>query len=272
MALCFASGLPQRQLLVEKGLTMRVLLIDQELTAAQAIEAGLARANVVCDIADYDAAELVELAASGYDAIVATVPNQRLDVAQFISTLRHRRIGLPVVVLQSFRNSSESVQLINAGADDVLAKPCNLVELAARLRGINRRINGHIDTHLAVGRFTYFFDGRMPAIDGKTVKVSRRERELLECLVLRHGRIVSRRFIYSYIYGHNGGPVSEKTVDVVMCKVRKKLRYICGEDYIQTLPSQGYRFVDPDRVRDEGRRVVVAFDADESDVAVRNAA
>lgn len=251
---------------------MRVLLIDQELTAAQAIEAGLARASVVCDIADYDAAELVELAASGYDAIIATVPNQRLDVAQFISTLRHRRIGLPVVILQSFRNSNESVQLINAGADDVLAKPCNLVELAARLRGINRRINGHIDTHLAVGRFTYFFDGRMPAIDGKTVKVSRRERELLECLVLRHGRIVSRRFIYSYIYGHNGGPVSEKTVDVVMCKVRKKLRYICGEDYIQTLPGQGYRFVDPDRVRDEGRRVVVAFDADESDVAVRNAA
>jgi len=253
---------------------MRVLLIDQEMAAAQAIEAGLARASVVCDIADYDAAELVELAAGGYDAIIASVPNRRLDVAQFISTLRHRRIGLPVIVLQAFRNSGESVQFINAGADDVLTKPCNCIELAARLRGINRRINGHVDTNLAVGRFTYFFDGRMPTIDGKTVKVSRRERELLECLVLRHGRIVSRRFIYSYIYGHNGGPMSEKTVDVVMCKVRKKLRSICGEDYIQTLPGQGYRFVEPDRVRDEGRRVVVAFGADESDaaVAIRNAA
>jgi two-component system, cell cycle response regulator CtrA len=255
---------------------MRVLLIDQEVSAAQAIKAGLARASVVCDVAEYEAEELVELAASGYDAIVASVPNARLDVAQFISTLRHRRIGLPVVVLQGFRNSAESVQLINAGADDVLAKPVNLTELAARLRGINRRINGHVDTHLAVGRFTYFFDGRMPTIDAKTVKVSRRERELLECLVLRQGRIVSRRFIYSYIYGHNGGPVSEKTVDVVMCKVRKKLRSISGEDYIQTLPGQGYRFVDPDRVRDEGRRVVVAFSADEHEPvaadAVRNAA
>jgi two-component system cell cycle response regulator CtrA len=241
---------------------MRVLLIDQETAAAQAIKSGLARASVICDIAEYEADELVELAASGYDAIVASVPHARIDVAQLIGTLRHRRVGLPVVVLQAFRNSAEAVQLINAGADDVLAKPVNLTELAARLRGINRRINGHVDTNLNVGRFTYFFDGRMPMIDDKTVKVSRRERELLECLVLRQGRIVSRRFIYSYIYGHNGGPVSEKTVDVVMCKVRKKLRAIAGEDYIQTLPGQGYRFVDPDRVRDEGRRVVVAFGAD----------
>jgi len=256
----------------EGKLIMRVLLIDQEMAAAQAIKAGLARANVVCDIADYYADELVELAASGYDAIIASVPNLRLDVAQFISTLRHHRIGLPVVVLQGFRNSSESVQLINSGADDVLTKPMNLIELAARLRGINRRINGHVDTHLAVGRFTYFFDGRMPTIDEKTVKVSRRERELLECLVLRQGRIVNRRFIYSYIYGHNGGPVSDKTVDVVMCKVRKKLRAICGEDYIQTLPGQGYRFVDPDRVRDEGRCVIMAISAEEAADAVRNAA
>lgn len=60
---------------------MRVLLIDQEIAAAQAIKAGLARASVVCDIAEYDSAELVELAASGYDAIVASVPNARLDVA-----------------------------------------------------------------------------------------------------------------------------------------------------------------------------------------------
>ena len=87
---------------------MRVLLIDQEVSAAQAIKAGLARASVVCDVAEYEAEELVELAASGYDAIVASVPNARLDVAQFISTLRHRRIGLPVVVLQGFRNSAES--------------------------------------------------------------------------------------------------------------------------------------------------------------------
>jgi len=104
-----------------------------------------------------------------------------------------------VLVLQSFRNSTQAVELINAGADDVLAKPVNMAEMAARLRGIARRINGHVSLSHAVGKFTYYFDGRMPAIDGKTVKVSRRERELLECLVLRQGRIVNRRFIYNYI-------------------------------------------------------------------------
>jgi DNA-binding response OmpR family regulator len=114
----------------------------------------------------------------------------------------------------------------------------------------------------------------MPAISGKTVKVSRRERELLECLVLRQGRIVNRRFIYNYIYGYNSSQVDEKTVDVMMCKVRKKLRaFSGGEDYIQTFPGQGYRFADPERVRQEGRFVVVAYEeqADEA-VSVKSAA
>jgi two-component system cell cycle response regulator CtrA len=254
---------------------MRVVLVDDEAVAAEALKAGLARNGVACDTSDYEMDDLLEAAGQGCDAIVITVPHSKIDVARCIEKLRRRRIGVPVLVLQSFRNSAQAVELINAGADDVLAKPVNLVEVAARLRSIARRINGHVDMSLTVGRLTYYFDGRMPAIDGNTVKVSRRERELLECLVLRHGRIVNRRFIYNYIYGYDSGSVDEKTVDVMMCKVRKKLRaFSGGEDYIQTFPGQGYRFVDPERVREEGRFVVVAYEAqtDETALPVRSAA
>jgi two-component system cell cycle response regulator CtrA len=241
---------------------MRVVLIDEEIVAAEALKAGLIRNGVACDAVDYELDDLVEATAQGCEAVVITVPHSKIDVVRFIDTLRHRRIGVPVLVLQSFRNSAQAVELINAGADDVLAKPVNLAELAARLRGIARRINGHVSLSHAVGNLIYYFDGRMPAINGKTVKVSRRERELLECLVLRQGRIVNRRFIYNYIYGYNRSAVDEKTVDVMMCKVRKKLRALSGgEDYIQTFPGQGYRFTDPERVRREGRFVVVAFGA-----------
>jgi DNA-binding response OmpR family regulator len=241
---------------------MRVLLIDEEIVAAEALKAGLVRNGIACDAVDYEIEDLVEATAQGCEAVVVTVPHSRIDVVRFIETLRHQRIGVPVLVLQSFRNSAQAVELINAGADDVLAKPVNLAEVAARLRGIARRINGHVTLSHNVGNFTYFFDGRMPMISGKTVKVSRRERELLECLVLRQGRIVNRRFIYNYIYGYNSSAVDEKTVDVMMCKVRKKLRaFSGGEDYIQTFPGQGYRFSDPERVRQEGRFVVVAYEA-----------
>ena len=248
---------------------MRVVLIDEEIVAAEALKAGLIRNGVACDAVDYELEDLVEATVQGCEAVVITVPHSKIDVTRFIEALRHRRIGVPVLVLQSFRNSAQAVELINAGADDVLAKPVNMAELAARLRGVARRINGHVSLSHAVGKFTYYFDGRMPAIDGKTVKVSRRERELLECLVLRQGRIVNRRFIYNYIYGYNSSAVDEKTVDVMMCKVRKKLRaFSGGEDYIQTFPGQGYRFSDPERVRQEGRFVVVAYEEQTSDEAV----
>ena len=240
---------------------MRIVLVDEEIVAAEALKAGLIRNGLTCDAVDYEMDDLIEATAQGYEAVVITVPHSKIDVARFVETLRHRRIGVPVLVLQSFRNSTQAVELINAGADDVMAKPVNLAELTARLRGIARRIHGHVSLSHSVGNFTYFFDGRMPVIGGGTVKVSRRERELLECLVLRHGRIVNRRFIYNYIYGYNSSAVDEKTVDVMMCKVRKKLRaFSGGEDYIQTFPGQGYRFVDPERVRQEGRFVVVAFE------------
>ncbi|MGE0119141.1 MAG: response regulator transcription factor [Dongiaceae bacterium] len=245
---------------------MRVVLIDEEIVAAEALKAGLSRNGIACDAVDYELDDLVEAAAQGCEAVVITVPHSKIEVVRFIETLRHRRIGVPVLVLQSFRNSAQAIELINAGADDVLAKPVNLAELAARLRGIARRINGHVTLSHNVGNFTYYFDGRMPMISGKTVKVSRRERELLECLVLRQNRIVNRRFIYNYIYGYNSSAVDEKTVDVMMCKVRKKLRaFSGGEDYIQTFPGQGYRFADPERVRREGRFVVVAYEAQDGD-------
>jgi DNA-binding response OmpR family regulator len=251
------------------------MLIDEEIVAAEALKAGLLRNGLTCDAVDYELDDLVEATANGYEAVVVSVPHSKIDVIRFVETLRHRRIGVPVLVLQSFRNSGQAVELINAGADDVMGKPVNLAELAARLRGIARRINGHVSLSHTVGNFTYFFDGRMPSIANKTVKVSRRERELLECLVLRQGRIVNRRFIYNYIYGYNTSTVDEKTVDVMMCKVRKKLRaFSGGEDYIQTFPGQGYRFADPERVRQEGRFVVVAFEAqaDEAALAVKSAA
>ena len=158
---------------------MRVVLIDEEIVAAEALKAGLLRNGVACDAVDYEMDDLVEATAQGCEAVVITVPHSKIDVVRFIETLRHRRIGVPVLVLQSFLNSAQAVELINAGADDVLAKPVNMAELAARLRGIARRINGHVSLSHTVGNFTYFFDGRMPAINGKTVKVSRRARELL---------------------------------------------------------------------------------------------
>src|SRR6185312_13389268 len=167
---------------------MRVVLIDEEIVAAEALKAGLVRNGVACDAVDYEMDDLIEATTQGCEAVVITVPHSKIDVVRFIEALRHRRIGVPVMVLQSFRNSAQAV---------------DMAEMAARLRGIARRINGHVSLSHAVGNFTYFFDGRMPSINGKTVKVSRRERELLECLVLRQGRIVNRRFIYNYIYGYN---------------------------------------------------------------------
>ena len=76
---------------------MRVVLIDEEIVAAEALKAGLIRNGVACDAVDYEMDDLIEATVQGCEAVVITVPHSKIDVVRFIEMLRHRRIGVPVL-------------------------------------------------------------------------------------------------------------------------------------------------------------------------------
>jgi DNA-binding response OmpR family regulator len=131
---------------------------------------------------------------------------------------------------------SDRIEGLDAGADDYLVKPFQLMELAARIRAISRRASGHAGAILTHGRIALDPAACRVTIDGSSVELTAREYALFEALMRRPGRIVSRPMLEELLYGYET-EVSSNTVEVHIASLRRKL----GHDTIGTVRGMGYR-------------------------------
>lgn len=222
---------------------MRLLLIEDRPLIAQNYLENLPRESVAVDVVTSRDPGLLHTAeTSAADVILVSLPFLQGDALALVRDLRRAGKTAGIMVAQEVPNTDEALAFFEAGADDLFVRPMNARHLAARMRAIVRRQNGHIRPEIVVGELTYFFDGRAPTVNGKPLSLSRRERSLLECLVLRQGRTVSRDFIFANLYGSYNADVDPKIIDVYICKLRKKLREASANDtnYISTIFGTGY--------------------------------
>ncbi len=227
--------------------TMRILLVESEGLVAQALSSVFARERIACDVMTEEDAR--SLAPSGseetlnYAAIVVGEVGNPVDLARWA---RRRFDELPLVCLLSRRSPEMSADILDAGADDVLVKPVNSREIAARLRAVVRRAAGKPDTSEEVGAIRVFFDGSDPQIHGERLKLSGREHAIFMHLARNRGRVVGKEALYEAVYGLDGERPLGKVIDVYICKLRKKLAMASGgENYIETVFNRGYKFDEP---------------------------
>jgi two-component system cell cycle response regulator CtrA len=166
------------------------------------------------------------------------------DVGALKSSLqRLRAAGFQGPVLVICATGAGAAELLNAGADDVLAWPASGADLTARLNAVMRRIHGISRPEVQIGPMTFHLDGRHPEILGQPVRISRREYEILQFLVLNAGRVISKAAIYDALYSLSADPPFEKIIDVYICRLRTKLARDLppGEVLIETVTGRGYR-------------------------------
>jgi two-component system OmpR family response regulator len=154
---------------------------------------------------------------------------------EWLAGLRARGVRIPAIVLTAHDQLAERIQSLDAGADDYLVKPFALEELAARVRAVIRRSSGN-ETRKQLGRVEVDLTGRAVWLDGLTVDLTGREWTLLEALVLRTGRIVSKLELESLVIGLEGD-VNSNLLEVYISKLRHKL----GRELIETVRGLGYR-------------------------------
>ena len=225
---------------------MRILLVEDNPIASNALTNQLGAAGISVEVWSSKEPSLVHLAQSAAcDLMILSIPFEKGEALTLLREIRKAGVKSPVLVMQDVPNSDDAVALFDGGADDVVVKPMKPHHLAARIRAIVRRQNGFGESRAVLGELTYWFDGRQPELSGHTLALSKRERGLLECLILRSGRIVSREFIFTNLYGSYAGDVDPKIIDVYICKLRKKLREASGHDYIKTVFGMGYLIADP---------------------------
>ena len=151
---------------------------------------------------------------------------------------------LPIIMLTARTSEAERVAGLDLGADDYVTKPFSLRELAARVRAVLRRKPGAKPGSMAIYRGKHLvadFDAVAVTVDGDPIKLTRREFELLKCLVENRNRVLSRDRLLERVWGYEQF-IETRSVDVHVGRLRSKLG--AAGPQIETVVGLGYRFVE----------------------------
>ena len=150
----------------------------------------------------------------------------------------------PVLVMRESRNSQETAEALDVGADDDIVLPVNGIEVRSRISSIVRRTCGHMSDSITIDEITAYLDGRDPKISGNRVKLTPREYAIFQYLVVNSPKVVSRVAIYDTVYSLSDTQPFDKVIDVYICKIRKKISAASesGYHYIETVFGRGYKF------------------------------
>ena len=223
---------------------MRILLAEDDELLGAGLKAGLQQQGFQVDWVRDGVAAQRELLTGAYQASVLDLGLPRQDGMQCLAAVRRQKITTPVLILTARDGVPDRIAGLDAGADDYLVKPVDLMELAARLRALVRRAHGVAEPMLEAGALRMDPASRQVWLDDHLVELSLREYEILQIFMLHAGRVLTRTQIEQHLYQW-GTEVSSNTVEVHIYNLRKKLR----QDVIETLRGVGYMF--PQQIKAE---------------------
>ncbi|MBI4461919.1 MAG: response regulator transcription factor [Acidobacteria bacterium] len=219
---------------------MRILLVEDDKKTATFIAKGFERAGFAVDHAANGEDGLHLALTEPYAAAVIDLMLPKQDGLSLIEELRKQKINTPVIILTARRSLDDRVRGLQTGGDDYLTKPFAFSELLARVRALIRRASGAAEpTCLTVGPLSLDLLRHEVLRDEKKLDLQPREFALLEYLMRHSGEVVSKTVLLEHIWGYDFEPQTN-VVDVLVCRLRKKLEAKSGEEIIHTVRGVGY--------------------------------
>jgi len=204
-----------------RSVMAEVLVIDGDKTLG-GLSTYLRDNAVSCEQVPDGRVGLQRLLGGVYDAGIVNADASGLDARELLQRLREKS-NLPVIVLTARNTAAVRADWLDAGADDSLSKPVSPRELLARLRAILRRRHSPVTVAgLRAGPLALDLSTGLAQVGPQRVALTPLEFDLLAALVRRAGRVVRRTSLLSLV-GRQHAPVGERTVDVHIARLRKKL-------------------------------------------------
>ena len=217
----------------------KLLLIEDDDETAENVIGELTARGYEVERAVTGPAGLEAAHAGTHDAFVVDRLLPEMDGLTIIETLRREQIRTPVLVLSALGTLDERVRGLRAGGDDYLAKPFALVELVARIEALLRRPAVGRETTLRVGALEIDLIERTANRGGRKIDLLPREFKLLEYMMRRQGRMVTRAMLFEDVWNYRFVPTSN-LVDVHMGKLRHKVDGPGEEPMIQNVRGAGF--------------------------------
>lgn len=216
---------------------MRLLLVEDNQELADWLTKLLRADNYVVDHVGDGEAVLEGLDVATYDLAVVDLGLPKMTGVEVIQMVRAKGVNTPILILTAHDELRSRVEGLDAGADDYLTKPFEIEELEARLRALARRVGSAVKSQLEFGPLTFDQSSREFRLNGQHLHLSRREHAVLETLIRRSGRPVSKDALVDSTYGFDE-EVNASAIEVQIHRVRRKLE---GSPVaIATLRGLGY--------------------------------
>ncbi|WP_024901685.1 response regulator [Robbsia andropogonis] len=219
---------------------MRILIAEDDSILADGLTRTLRQAGYAVDHFDNGGDVDRALALQAYDLLILDLGLPKLSGQEVLRRLRARQganATLPVLILTAADSVEDRVSGLDLGADDYMAKPFALSELEARIRALTRRGAGGGAAIMRHGPLAFDQVGRTATLNGNMIELSAREIGLLEVLLQRVGRLVSKEQLVDHLCEW-GDEVSTNAIEVYMHRLRKKIEP--GGVRINTVRGIGY--------------------------------
>ena len=218
---------------------MRVLVVEDEKKTASFIRKALQAENFAVDVTHNGNAALAAASATPFDVILLDIMLPGRDGLSVLRQLRERKNTTPVLLLSARGEVNERVEGLNAGADDYLPKPFELVELVARVRALTRRGGENKSTVLCVADLTLDTVTHEAQRHGTKIELTAREYRLLEFLMRSAGRLCGRMMILEKVWDYDFDP-GTNLVDVYVRRLREKIDANFEPKLLHTVRGSGY--------------------------------
>ena len=225
----------------------RVLIIEDEADVANLVKHAVERGgDATAEIVASGAAAIEMVTKYQPDLVILDLNLPGLDGTEVCRVLRARpaTAALPIIMLTARTEESDRILGLDLGADDYITKPFSPRELAARVRAVLRRKSTTATTAMSLYRGMHLvadFDAVSVTVGGDPIRLTRREFELLRCLVENRNRVLSRERLLVRVWGYDQS-IETRSVDVHVGRLRSKLGPAGPQ--IETVVGLGYRFVE----------------------------
>jgi DNA-binding response OmpR family regulator len=229
---------------------MRLLIVEDDTELASALASALAQSGYAADVAHAGGAALAACGTITFQLIVIDLGLPDMDGLEVLRRLRRGGISTPVLILTARDELRDRVIGLDSGADDYLVKPFEVAELEARIRALLRRGDPASAT-ITFASLSFEPASRRLTVSGEDFELTASELAVLEILLRREGRIVSKRQIFDSLYNWDN-EASLSMVEVFISRLRRKLSRAHAGVGVRVFRGLGYR-LEAERERTDAR-------------------
>ncbi len=231
-----------RNLLTEDQ-PMKILVVEDERKIASFVQKGLKEFGFAVEVSGHGDEALEMILETHYDAVVLDIMLPGRDGLSILRALRENSNAVAVLILTARGEICEKVEGLDLGADDYLAKPFAIEELAARLRALIRRQTGEALVRYRTQDLTLDVATRVARRGHRRIDLTGREFSLLECLIRAPGRVFTRTQLCQHVWEYQFD-AGTNLVEVYIQRLRRKVDEGEPTKLIQTVRGVGYRIGD----------------------------